>query len=68
MKTRVDVAPDGSGVIRGKVWKKDDPEPETWTIEAHHKDANREGSPGLFAFCPQKRAYIDNVTVTSNEK
>ena len=45
-----------------------DPEPETWTIEAHHKDANREGAPGLFAFCPQKRAYIDNITVTSNEK
>ncbi len=68
MKTRVDVAPDGSGVIRGKVWKKGDPEPDAWTIEAHHKHANLEGSPGLFAFAPQKRIYIDNVTVTSNEK
>jgi outer membrane protein assembly factor BamB len=68
MKTRVDVAPDGSGIIRGKLWKKGDPEPDAWTIEAHHKHANTEGSPGLFAFAPQKRVYIDNVTVTSNEK
>ena len=68
IKTRVDVASDGSGIIRGKVWKKDDPEPDAWTIEAHHKHANTEGSPGLFAFAPQKRIYIDNVTVTSNAK
>ena len=68
MKTRVDIAADGSGIIRGKVWKKGDPEPDAWTIEAHHKHANREGSPGLFAFAPQKRVYIDNVSVTSNEK
>ena len=32
LKTRVDVAPDGSGVVRAKVWKKDDPEPDAWTI------------------------------------
>jgi hypothetical protein len=68
MKTRVDVAEDGSGVIRGKLWKKGDAEPEAWTIEAHDKHVHKEGSPGLFAFCPQKRAYIDNIVVTSNEK
>ena len=33
LKTRVDVAADGSGVIRAKVWKKGDAEPEAWTIE-----------------------------------
>jgi outer membrane protein assembly factor BamB len=68
MKTRVDIAADGSGIIRGKIWKKDEAEPDAWTIEAHHQHANHEGSPGLFAFAPQKRVYIDNVTVTSNEK
>jgi hypothetical protein len=68
MKTRVDVAQDGSGVVRGKVWKTGGPEPAAWTIEAHHNHANTEGSPGLFAFAPQKRIYIDNITVTSNEK
>jgi hypothetical protein len=68
LKSRVDVAPDGSGVIRAKAWKKGEPEPEKWTIEAPHQHAHEEGSPGLFAFAPQKRVYIDNITVTPNPK
>ncbi|MDB6172870.1 MAG: Pyrrolo-quinoline quinone repeat-containing protein [Chthoniobacteraceae bacterium] len=67
IKARVDVAADGSGVVRGKAWKKGDPEPEAWTIEVPHKRANEEGSPGLFSFTPQEqRAWIDNVSVTAN--
>ena len=31
LKTRVDVAPDGSGVVRAKAWKKGEPEPDKWT-------------------------------------
>jgi hypothetical protein len=68
LKTRVDVAADGSGVVRAKIWKKADPEPGAWTIEVPHQHANECGSPGFFAFAPQKRVYIDNITVTSNEK
>jgi hypothetical protein len=69
LKTRVDVAPDGTGMIRAKAWKKADPEPDAWTIEVPHKRPNLEGSPGLFSFTPQEqRAWIDNVSVTSNEK
>ena len=67
LKTRVDVAADGSGVIRAKVWKKEDPEPEKWTLEVPHKHAHQSGSPGLFAFAPQKRVYIDNIAVTPNK-
>ncbi len=67
MKTRVDVAADGSGVIRGKIWKKADPEPAAWTIEVPHQHANQSGSPGIYTLAPQKRVYIDNITVTSNE-
>ena len=67
LKARVDVAKDGSGTIRGKAWKKSDPEPEGWTIEVPHKIANDEGSPGLFGFSPsEQRAWIDNVAVTPN--
>jgi outer membrane protein assembly factor BamB len=67
LKTRVDVAADGSGVVRGKAWKKGDPEPEAWTIEVKHRTAHQEGSPGLFGFSPQdERVYIDNVKVTAN--
>ncbi|MCK6472278.1 MAG: PQQ-binding-like beta-propeller repeat protein [Planctomycetes bacterium] len=65
LKTRVDVAADGSGVVRGKAWKKGDPEPEKWTIEVPHKVAHAHGSPGLYGFSPQslKRVYLDNVKV-----
>ncbi|MGB8169653.1 MAG: PQQ-binding-like beta-propeller repeat protein [Chthoniobacteraceae bacterium] len=68
LKTRVDVAGDGSGVVRGKAWKKGEPEPEAWTIEVPHKHAHEEGSPGLFSFVPQEqRAWIDNIAVTPNK-
>jgi outer membrane protein assembly factor BamB len=33
LKTRVDIAPDGSGVIRARPGNADDPEPDAWTIE-----------------------------------
>jgi hypothetical protein len=67
LKTRVDVSHDGSGVVRGKAWKKDEPEPDAWTIEVKHKTAHQEGSPGLFGFSPQdERVYIDNIKVNAN--
>ena len=67
LKSRVDVAPDGSGVIRAKAWKRGEPEPEAWVIEVPHKHAHPSGSPGLFGFSPQeKRVFIDNVKVTQN--
>jgi hypothetical protein len=69
LKTRVDIASDGSGVVRAKCWKKGDSEPAAWTIEVPHKHAHLEGSPGLFGFAPQSlfRVYIDNISVTPNE-
>ncbi len=67
LKSRVDIASDGTGVVRAKAWKNGDPEPEAWTIEVKHRTAHREGSPGLFGFSPQDMpVYIDNVTVTPN--
>lgn len=69
LKTRVDVAADGSGVVRAKVWKKGEAEPEAWTIEVPHKTAHAEGAPGIFSFTPQEqRAWIDNISVTPNTK
>jgi outer membrane protein assembly factor BamB len=64
LKARVDSASDGSAVVRAKAWKKDDPEPEQWTIEVPHKTGHQAGSPGLFGFSPQDmRVFIDNVEV-----
>jgi hypothetical protein len=67
LKARVDVAADGSGVIRGKAWKKGDAEPDAWTCEAPVPHANIQGSPGLFGFSPQNmRIFIDNIAVTAD--
>ncbi len=67
LKSRVDVAADGSGVVRAKAWKKGEAEPEKWTLEVPHKTAHQNGSPGLFGFSPQDmKVYIDNVSVTAN--
>ncbi|MDB6148692.1 MAG: Pyrrolo-quinoline quinone repeat-containing protein [Chthoniobacter sp.] len=67
MKTRVDVAKDGSGIVRAKAWKKGEPEPEAWTIEMPHTKAHQNGSPGLFGFAPsEQKAWIDNISVTPN--
>jgi len=67
LKARVDVAADGSGVVRGKAWKRGDPEPSAWNIEVPHHHAHASGSPGLFGFAPQEqRVCIDNVSVTAN--
>ena len=67
LKARVDIAPDGSGVVHAKAWKKSEAEPEKWTLDVPHKTAHQNGSPGLFGFSPQDmRVYIDNVKVTAN--
>jgi outer membrane protein assembly factor BamB len=67
LKTRVDVAADGTGVVRAKAWKKDEPEPAAWTSEVKVKQAHTNGCPGLFGFSPQDmRVFVDNVSVTAN--
>ncbi len=69
LKTRVDIAEDGTGTIRGKAWPKGEGEPEDWTIEVVHKNAHKIGAPGIFGFAPQsqKTVFIDNISVTPNE-
>jgi len=67
LKARVDMNPDQSATVRAKAWKREEPEPEKWTIEVPHKTAHHSGSPGLFGFSPQDmRVYIDNLEVTAN--
>ena len=67
IKARIDVAGDGSGMIRAKVWPRAEAEPESWTLEFKHNNAHKSGSPGLFGFSPQEMpVYIDNVKVTPN--
>ncbi len=69
LKSRVDVAADGSGVIHAKAWDKSQPEPEAWTLEVKVPRAQTNGSPGIFGFTAlnQKRVFLDNLSVTSNK-
>ena len=50
-------------VLRGKVWPRGEPEPETWTIEAVHEAGNIQGSPGFFGNAKDSEISIDNVSV-----
>ncbi len=67
LKARVDMNPDNSASVRAKAWKRDEPEPEKWTIEVLHQTGHQTGSPGLFGFSPQDmRVFVDNIEVTPN--
>lgn len=61
MKMRVDPVPDGC-MVRGKVWPRDQAEPESWTLEAFDPHPNEHGSPGLYIF-GLAEAFFDNVQV-----
>lgn len=62
MKMRVDVA-DGKAIIKGKIWPRDETEPEAWTITAEDPHPNEVGSPGLYGDSATD-IYYDNVKIT----
>lgn len=64
MKVRVDFDK-GKGVVRAKVWKREEAEPADWTVTVEDPLPPDSGSPGLYAFVPVE-AYFDNVSVTAN--
>jgi len=66
MKLRTAIE-DGKAVLRGKVWKRDEPEPENWTIEAVDIVPNEIGSPGLYGNAKEAELFIDNVQITRNQ-
>jgi hypothetical protein len=59
---------DGQAILRGKAWKRGEPEPAEWTIEAADAVPNTIGSPGLFGNASTSEYYIDNVEVYYNAK
>ena len=59
MKMRVDIE-GGKAIVRGKVWKKGDPEPDAWSIEVEDPLPIEEGSPALYGYSPAT-IYYDNV-------
>jgi outer membrane protein assembly factor BamB len=69
LKSRVDLLPNGSAIVRAKCWKRGAEEPRAWTLEVPHAHAHRNGAAGVYGFTLQNRfkAYVDNVQVTPNE-
>jgi len=65
MKLRVDVEGD-QGVVRGKIWRRNETEPTDWTVTAKDPYPVRNGSPGLIGYAPAN-IYFDNVNVLENQ-
>lgn len=53
-------------VLKGKAWKKGDPEPADWMITGTDEAGNLQGSPGLFGNANDAEITYDNITVTPN--
>jgi len=69
MKLRAEIDRSGEtpvAILRGKVWPKDQPEPEAWSIEARDESPNLHGSPGLYGNAKVAELYIDNLSVVPN--
>jgi outer membrane protein assembly factor BamB len=64
MKLRVDQQ-GGTALVRGKVWKKGDPEPEAWTISYDDPSGIAAGAPGVYADSPTD-VDMDNLKVVVN--
>ncbi len=53
-------------LLKGKVWPRDEKEPDAWTVEAVDDVGNMNGSPGLFGNANEAEILYDNITVKSN--
>ena len=65
LKLRVD-SDDDRALIRGKIWPRDQSEPDEWTVTVEDNEPVREGSPGLIGYSPID-IYFDNVRVMENQ-
>lgn len=53
-------------LVMGKVWPRDEEEPDEWTLEINDEAPNLSGAPGLFGDSKVAEAYVDNIEVTQN--
>lgn len=65
----------GTGIVRGKCWKKGESEPAEWTVEVSDPRPNAEGAPALYGYVtgiPEGShgtdIFYDNVRITPNKK
>jgi hypothetical protein len=65
MKLRVENQPNGTTRVRGKVWKRGEPEPAAWTIEKVDTIGHRQGAPGVYGD-GYSDIFYDNLKVYRN--
>ena len=58
----IPISTPAKAIIRGKVWRTGEPEPEDWTLIAEDPRPNREGSPGIYGYSATE-IYYDNLKV-----
>lgn len=74
MKLTVEAKGDHA-IVKGKVWSRDQKEPEAWTVETDDPRPNLEGSPALYGYvtgivgdAPGTDIFYDNVSILPNKK
>lgn len=64
---KLSVVPEGdTAIVRGKLWKRGEAEPEKWTVQMVDQAPNMHGSPGLYGHASDAEIYLDNLQVTPN--
>ncbi|HJS72975.1 MAG TPA: PQQ-binding-like beta-propeller repeat protein, partial [Vicinamibacteria bacterium] len=58
---------DGKVVARGKVWPREEAEPEAWMIERRDSSPNLNGSVGIYADAQPVEVFFDNLEVWKSE-
>lgn len=66
MKLRVEQVKK-TAVVKGKVWLRDQAEPEEWTIQLVDHFPVRSGSPGIYGNAQRAEFYLDNLSVMPND-
>jgi outer membrane protein assembly factor BamB len=66
---------EGKGIIRGKAWPRDQPEPDAWSVEVTDSRPIPHGSATLYGYVtgnfndmPGTEIYCDNLRITPNKK
>lgn len=54
-------------VLKGKCWKKGEPEPKEWQLTVEDPQPNQQGSPGLFGVSLHAELFYDNLKVYRNK-
>ena len=62
VKLRVEPSDNAATTVRGKIWPRDEEEPDAWTIEAVDNLGHDHGSPGIYGYSSAD-IYYDNLQV-----